>query len=187
MKVILTPNHQSPHNVYPTRPNWPKLLARHGSEEAALAAIIQRLKHTGTVPAETAEERVALVAEFLRKNPHLTDADFPAVGLHWVVEEEDLPDQYFLDTWEYTDRIGVNMPKARGWHMDVVRRARNKELKQRDITFMRAVEAGDASAQAAIAAEKQTLRDIPQTFDLTTDTPAELKALWPSELPARDA
>jgi hypothetical protein len=34
---------------------------------------------------------------------------------------------------------------------------------------MRAVEAGDTSAQATIATEKQVLRDIPATFDITTD------------------
>jgi hypothetical protein len=53
---------------------------------------------------------------------------------------------------------------------------------------MRAVEAGDTSAQATIATKKQTLRDIPATFDITTDvdTPEKLKAKWPPELPARE-
>ena len=80
----------------------------------------------------------------------------------------------------------VNMPKARGVHMDCIRICRNEELVKKDITFMRAVEAGDTSAQAAIATEKQVLRDIPVTFDLTTDTPIQLKAKWPAELPARE-
>ena len=71
--------------------------------------------------------------------------------------------------------------------MDVIRAARNAELYAKDITFMRAVEAGDTSAQSAIATEKQVLRDIPATFDITTDvdTPEKLKAKWPDELPAR--
>ena len=83
--------------------------------------------------------------------------------------------------------INVNMTKARAIHMDAIREARNAELVAKDITFMRAVEAGDASAQSTIATEKQTLRDIPATFDITTgvDTPEELKAKWPSELPDR--
>ena len=83
--------------------------------------------------------------------------------------------------------INVNMGKARVIHMDAIRVVRNAELVARDITFMRAVEAGDASAQSTIATEKQTLRDIPATFDITTgvDTPEELKAKWPTELPAR--
>jgi len=80
----------------------------------------------------------------------------------------------------------VNMPKARGIHMDRIRVVRDAELAKKDITFMQAVEAGDTSAQSTIATEKQVLRDIPQTFDLTTDTPIQLKAQWPAELPARE-
>ena len=84
--------------------------------------------------------------------------------------------------------INVNMSKARGIHLEEIRKVRNTELAAKDITFMRAVEAGDASAQSTIATEKQTLRDIPATFDITTDvdTPEKLKAKWPSELPARE-
>ena len=84
--------------------------------------------------------------------------------------------------------INVNMTKARTIHMDAIRVVRNAELVKEDVTFMRAVEAGDTSAQATIATKKQTLRDIPATFDITTDvdTPEKLKAKWPSELPARE-
>jgi len=80
----------------------------------------------------------------------------------------------------------VNMAKARGVHMDKIRVVRNAELAKKDLASLRAIEAGDTSAQSTIATEKQTLRDIPQTFDLTTDTPEELKAKWPDELPARE-
>jgi hypothetical protein len=84
--------------------------------------------------------------------------------------------------------INVNMPKARAIHLTEIRRVRNEELVKEDITFMRAVEAGDTSAQSTIATKKQTLRDIPATFDITTDvdTPEKLKAKWPAELPARE-
>ena len=82
--------------------------------------------------------------------------------------------------------VSVDMTKARVIHMNRIRVVRNAELVAKDITFMRAVEAGDTGAQSTIATEKQTLRDIPQTFDLTTDTPEQLKALWPDELPARE-
>ena len=82
--------------------------------------------------------------------------------------------------------INVDVTKARAIHLTEIRRVRNEELVAKDITFMRAVEAGDTSAQSTIATEKQVLRDIPQTFDLTTDTPEQLKALWPTELPARE-
>jgi len=81
--------------------------------------------------------------------------------------------------------INVNMAKARTIHMNNIRVVRNRELAAKDITFMRAVEDGNADAQTTIKNEKQTLRDIPQTFDITTgvDTPEQLKAKWPDGLP----
>ena len=84
--------------------------------------------------------------------------------------------------------INVNMTKARAIHLAEIRRVRNEELVKEDVTFMRAVEDGDTDAQATIKTKKQTLRDIPATFDITTDvdTPEKLKAKWPTELPARE-
>ena len=78
--------------------------------------------------------------------------------------------------------IKVNMAKARGIQMDKIREMRDKELAKKDIEYMKALEANDGSA-AAIATKKQELRDIPQTFDLTTDTADELKEKWPEGLP----
>ena len=82
----------------------------------------------------------------------------------------------------------VNMTKARAVHMDTIRVSRDAELVKKDVPFMRAVEAGDTDAQTTIGTEKQVLRDIPATFDITTgvDTPEKLKAKWPAELPARE-
>ena len=84
--------------------------------------------------------------------------------------------------------VNVNMTQARAIHLAEIRRVRNLELAAKDIPFMRAVEVGDTSAQATIAAEKQVLRDIPATFDITTgvSTPELLKARWPTELPDRE-
>ena len=84
--------------------------------------------------------------------------------------------------------VNVNMTKARAIHLEEIRKVRNAELVKEDITFMRAVEAGDTDTQATIATKKQTLRDLPATFDITTgvDTPEKLKAKWPAELPARE-
>ena len=79
--------------------------------------------------------------------------------------------------------IKINMDKATVIQMGKIREVRNKELSALDITFMRAVEDEDTDAQATIKAKKQELRQIPQTFDLTTDTPEELKEKWPEGLP----
>ena len=82
----------------------------------------------------------------------------------------------------------VNMATLRTFHMNLIREARNRKLFALDIEFMRAIEAGDTDAQTTIGTEKQTLRDIPATFDITTDvdTPEKLKAKWTTELPARE-
>ena len=84
--------------------------------------------------------------------------------------------------------VNVNMTKARAIHLAEIRKVRNAELVKEDVTFMRAVEAEDTDAQATIKTKKQTLRDLPATFDITTDvdTPEKLKAKWPTELPARE-
>ena len=84
--------------------------------------------------------------------------------------------------------VNVNMTKAREIHLAEIRRVRNEELVKEDVTFMRAVEAEETDAQNTIKTKKQTLRDLPATFDITTDvdTPEQLKAKWPSELPDRE-
>lgn len=84
--------------------------------------------------------------------------------------------------------INVNMDKARAIHLEEIRKVRNAELAKEDVTFMRAVEDGDTDAQATIKTKKQTLRDLPATFDITTDvdTPEKLKGKWPTELPDRE-
>ena len=84
--------------------------------------------------------------------------------------------------------INVDMTKARAIHLAEIRRVRNEELVKEDVTFMRAIESEDTDAQATIKTKKQTLRDLPATFDITTDvdTPEKLKAKWPTELPARE-
>lgn len=81
-------------------------------------------------------------------------------------------------------RPKVNIAKARNIHMDHIRKSRNAELVKLDVPSLRAQETGDATEQAKIATEKQKLRDIPQTFDLSSkSTPKALKDTWPEELP----
>ena len=84
--------------------------------------------------------------------------------------------------------VNIDMTKARAIHLTEIRRVRNEELAKEDVTFMRAVEDGDTDTQATIKTKKQTLRDLPATFDITTDvdTPEKLKAKWPTELPDRE-
>lgn len=79
--------------------------------------------------------------------------------------------------------VVINMQKARAIHMDSIRAVRDKELAALDIAYLRAIEDGDLDAQAMIAADKQMLRDLPETFNLNkVSTPAELSGLWPDRL-----
>ena len=84
--------------------------------------------------------------------------------------------------------VNVNMTKARAIYLAEIRRVRNEELAKEDINLMIANESGTSSEQDAGKAKKQTLRDLPATFDITTDvdTPEKLKAKWPAALPTRE-
>jgi len=92
-----------------------------------------------------------------------------AVGGAWEMGDDGLPQ--------------INMPIARGIQMDNIRLFRNKELEKLDVPFMRSLEEGNIEEQEKIKGEKTRLRDIPQTFDLTTDTPKALQEKWPEGLP----
>jgi hypothetical protein len=109
-----------------------------------------------------------------------------AVEWHEVAVDELPRDRTFRDAWVHTGngRCEVDMDRARSIHMDRIRRARDAELAKLDVPYMKAQERGDQDAMIQIAAQKQALRDIPQTLDLNAArTPGELKALWPKDLP----
>ncbi|MFZ5789787.1 MAG: phage tail assembly chaperone [Pseudomonadota bacterium] len=103
------------------------------------------------------------------------------------VATADLPqDRTFRDAWTHAGggKCAVDMPKARAIHMERIRKARDAELAKLDVPYLKAQERGDQAAMAQIAAQKQALRDIPQTFDLTQAmTPEALEAIWPKDLP----
>ena len=87
-------------------------------------------------------------------------------------------DRTFRDAWE-TDNaespepIRVNILKARDIHMDRIRIDRDKRLTELD----------KRKYGTEYDTERQTLRDIPQNFNLiVATTPDELKALWPEGL-----
>ena len=103
---------------------------------------------------------------------------------YWVVEAEIVPtDRYFRSAWQCVDGVvSVHMDTAKHVQMDKIRVVRDKELAKKDVEYMKALEVNDGSA-AAVATKKQELRDIPQTFDLTTDDPEILKEKWPEGLP----
>jgi hypothetical protein len=88
----------------------------------------------------------------------------------------------FFDAYEFDAELGakVNIEKAKAIHLDKFRSARTPLLATLDVSFMRAVEAGNADLQKEIAVKKQALRDVtsielPNTLD-------KIKATWPEVL-----
>ena len=96
-------------------------------------------------------------------------------------------DRYFRKGWECpvaSTQIVCNMVKARQIHMDNIRLVRDRELVKLDVLWLQAQETANLIEQQRIVTEKQRLRDIPQTFDLSGYvSPATLKAAWPTALP----
>lgn len=92
------------------------------------------------------------------------------------IKPSSLPaDKTFRAAWVEKDgQVIEDITKAREIHMERIREARNKKLAELDIETLKGND---------VQAEKQKLRDIPSTFDLSkAKTIDELKTLWPSEL-----
>ncbi len=116
------------------------------------------------------------------ENPEMTDeallqeaaAQINLVS-HEIMRKVDLPDPYFREAWvKQGKNCVVDMPKARAVHMDKIRIVRDEKLKALDIETLKGID---------VQAQKTVLRDIPQTFNLSTlTTPEDLKAAWPEVL-----
>ena len=85
--------------------------------------------------------------------------------------------------------IGINLNKAKDIQKERMREVRKPLLEAEDITYMRAIEAGDTDAQTASATRKQALRDVTQLVDNATITAtdvvgitSELKAVWNTDV-----
>lgn len=85
--------------------------------------------------------------------------------------------------------IGINLNKAKDIQKERMREVRKPLLEAEDITYMRAIEAGDTDAQTASATRKQALRDVTQLVDDATITAtdvvgitSELKAVWNTDV-----
>lgn len=101
------------------------------------------------------------------------------------VDPATLPgDRAFREAWaKINGRVDVDMPKARTIHMDRIRKARDAKLQSLDGEEMAAQSSGDTSRLTQVRAQKQALRDLPQTLNLDAAwTPEELKAIWPEDI-----
>lgn len=101
------------------------------------------------------------------------------------MDQSEIPaDRTFRNAWvDGGTTVAVDMPKARDLHRDRIRSDRALLFSQLDVAYARADEAGDTEAKAAIAAQKQALRDAPAHPDIeAAQTPEDLLAARPPAL-----
>lgn len=132
------------------------------------------------VTAEWAESEAVWLARIQAKD---VPADASDVA---IVDEVHIPaDRTFRNAWRAcpTNGCRVDMPAAVEIHKDTLRALRAPKLAALDVEFIRAVESGDSTRQAEIAAEKATLRDVTKHPDIAAAaTPDDLKAVIPDVL-----
>ena len=90
----------------------------------------------------------------------------------------------FRGAWSLSGSvISEDMTKAKEIFKDKIREVRTPLLDAEDVTYMKALEAGDTDAQAASVAKKTALRDAPAdaAIDAATDI-AGLKAAWDTDV-----
>ena len=107
--------------------------------------------------------------------------DVPEGVEYKIVESVDIDNDYF-NAYEFDAEAGakVNIDKAKAIHLDKFRAARAAKLAKLDIDFMKAVEANDEARKAAVALEKQALRDVTKT--ILPDDITGIKSMWPKIL-----
>jgi hypothetical protein len=108
------------------------------------------------------------------------------VSIYEIDETRMPPNREFRGAWEFSDgSIKHNMTRVADMHMAKIRAARNGRLAALDVPSVRALSGGDQAAAAAVEAQKQTLRDLPQTYETqvrSAKTVDDVKAIWPAEL-----
>ena len=89
-------------------------------------------------------------------------------------------DRHFRSAWTLSGKtITEDLATAKNIFKDKIREARKPLLDAEDVVYMKALEAGDSSAQSASVAKKKALRDAPAAKAITdADTIAKLKAAW---------
>ena len=89
-------------------------------------------------------------------------------------------DRHFRGAWSLSGSvISEDMTKAKEIFKDKIREVRAPLLEAEDVVYMKALEADDADAKAALVTKKGKLRDAPAASAITNaDTIAKLKAAW---------
>ena len=110
---------------------------------------------------------------------YIVDMDGASVDASTVTKPSD---RHFRGAWKLSSDskvIAEDMTKAKEIFKDKIRSVRQPLLDAEDVVYMKALEAGDSSAQAASVTKKKKLRDAPAATAINNaDTIAKLKAAW---------
>ena len=89
-------------------------------------------------------------------------------------------DRHFRNAWKLSGSVmAEDMTAAKVIFKDKIREVRKPLLEAEDVTYMKAMEADDASAKTASVNKKKALRDAPAATAIeNADTVAKLKAAW---------
>ena len=89
-------------------------------------------------------------------------------------------DRHFRNAWKLSGSVmAEDMTAAKVIFKDKIREVRKPLLEAEDVTYMKALEADDASAKTASVNKKKALRDAPAATAIeNADTVAKLKAAW---------
>ena len=89
-------------------------------------------------------------------------------------------DRLFRGAWTLSgSTITEDLTEAKKIFQAKIREVRKPLLEAEDVTYMKALEAGDTDAQAASVATKKKLRDAPAASAISSaDSIAKLKAAW---------
>lgn len=130
---------------------------------------------TKVIPGPTVEVAIP------RRRTHDEEARaiLPPGTPYLVIDDSQLPDEYFRDAWQFHGTLGATIvpEKAKEVQRNHWRKLRGPLLNKLDQDFMRALETGDTTAQKTIAAQKQALRDV--TLTELPDDPAQIKKVLP--------
>ena len=93
-------------------------------------------------------------------------------------------DRHFRNAWTLSGTvISEDLATAKTIFKDKIREVRKPLLEAQDVAFMKALEAGDSSAQTTAKNAKTKLRDAPAASAIeNADTIAKLKAAWDTDV-----
>ena len=97
-------------------------------------------------------------------------------------------DRKFRNAWESTaTTVKENLAKSKEIHLERLREKRNKKLDELDKEEIKFMGQGKEVELAEVRAEKQRLRDLPDTIKLTARKVADLPAIWDDALDSHEA